>query len=135
LFLFRFIVAALPLLHLIAAQTAAAFHHELSWQNHQQNKKVKNVHMKRLIAAMFFGVPVALTLPGCVTMGGNVTGSEIGGTIPMVGITRQQASEMARAHCAQYGRSSRILAIRPEDGVRARAPRSEDGVKAIFECT
>lgn len=93
------------------------------------------MHMNRLIAAMFLGVPVALTLSGCVTMSGNVTGSEIGGTIPMAGITRQQAAEMARAHCAKYGRSSRILAIRPEDGVRARAIRSEDGVKAIFECT
>ena len=100
-----------------------------------ENKKVKSVHMNRLIAAMFLGLPAALTLPGCVTMSGNVTGSEIGGTIPMAGITRQQAAEMARAHCAQYGRSSRILAIRPEDGVRARAIRSDDGVKAIFECT
>jgi hypothetical protein len=78
--------------------------------------------MNRLVA-MLFGTPIALALSGCVTTS-NVTGSEIGGTIPMAGITRQQAAEMARAHCAQYGRSSRILAIR-----------SEDGVKAIFECT
>ncbi len=87
--------------------------------------------MNRLIAAMLLGAPAALTLPGCATTTtsftgrSNVTGSEIGGTIPMAGITRQQAAAMARAHCAMYGRSSRILAIRPEGGA----------VKAIFECT
>jgi hypothetical protein len=88
--------------------------------------------MNRLLAAMLLGVPAALALSGCATttrnmtgsMTGSVTGSEIGGTIPMAGITRQQAADMARAHCAKYGRSSHILAIR-----------SEDGVKAIFECT
>jgi len=81
--------------------------------------------MNRLVAAMLFGTPTALALSGCVTTAtSNVTGSDIGGIIPMAGITRQQAADMARAHCAQYGRSSRILAIR-----------SEDGVKAIFECT
>jgi hypothetical protein len=136
LFLYRFIIDVLPLSHLIAAQTAAASPSRAAMaRTVNKNKKVKSVHMNRLIAAMFLGVPVALTLPGCVTMSENVTGSEIGGTIPMAGITRQQAAEMARAHCAQYGRSSRILAIRPEDGVRARSIRSEDGVKAIFECT
>ena len=91
--------------------------------------------MNRLIAAMLLGAPAALTLPGCATTPtsftgsfagrSNVTGSEIGGTIPMAGITRQQAAAMARPHCAMYGRSSRILAIRPEGGA----------VKAIFECT
>jgi hypothetical protein len=80
--------------------------------------------MNRLVAAMLFGTST-LALSGCVTTAtSNVAGSEIGGTIPMAGITRQQAADMARAHCARYGRSSRILAIR-----------SEDGVKAIFECT
>jgi hypothetical protein len=78
--------------------------------------------MNRLIAAMVFGAPAVLMLPGCVTT--NVAGSEIGGTVPMAGITREQAADQARAHCAKYGRSARILAIR-----------SEDGVKAIFECT
>jgi hypothetical protein len=80
--------------------------------------------MNRLVAAMLFGTPAALALSGCATTTRSVTGSDIGGTIPMAGITRQQAADMARAHCARYGRSSRILAIR-----------SEDGVKAIFECT
>ena len=70
---------------------------------------------------MLLGATAALC--GCVTTN-NVTGSEIGGTIPMAGITRQQAAAMARVHCAKYGRSSQILAIR-----------SEDGAKAVFECT
>jgi hypothetical protein len=80
--------------------------------------------MNRLVTAMLFGMPAALALSGCMTAASSVTGSDIGGTIPMAGITRQQAADMARSHCAWYGRSSRILAIR-----------SEDGVKAIFECT
>ena len=78
--------------------------------------------MNRLIVAMLLGVAAILTLSGCLMT--NVAGSEVGGTIPMTGITRQQAADVARAHCAKYGRSSKILAIR-----------SEDGVKAIFECT
>jgi hypothetical protein len=80
--------------------------------------------MNRLVAAMLCGATAALALSGCVTAASSVTGSEIGGTVPMTGITRQQAADMARTHCAQYGRSSRILAIR-----------SDDGVKAVFECT
>jgi hypothetical protein len=78
--------------------------------------------MNRLIAAMLLGAPASLMLSGCITT--KVAGSEIGGTIPMAGITRQQAADLARAHCARYGRLSRILAIH-----------SEDGVKAVFECT
>jgi hypothetical protein len=78
--------------------------------------------MNRLFAAMLLGVPAPLMLSGCMTTG--VAGTEVGGTIPMAGITRQQASYLARVHCAKYGRSSRILAVH-----------SEDGVKAVFECT
>jgi hypothetical protein len=81
--------------------------------------------MNRLTAAMLLGVPaILMTLSGCVTT--TVAGSEIGGTVPMAGITRQQAIELAWAHCAQYGRSAHVLAIRP-DGA--------GGLKAIFECT
>ena len=50
-------------------------------------------------------------------------GSVIGGAVPMAGITRVQAADLARAHCAKYGRSARVLAIR-----------SDDGEKAVFEC-
>jgi hypothetical protein len=86
--------------------------------------KVKERAMKRLVAAMLLGAPVTSMLCGCLTTSANVTGSEVGGTVPMAGITRQQAADLAKAHCAKYGRSSHILAIR-----------SEDGVKAVFECT
>jgi hypothetical protein len=90
--------------------------------------KMEEHAMNRLVAAMLLGVSVALPLCGCLTTsnvtGSNVTGSEIGGTIPMAGITRQQAADLAKSHCSRYGRSSHILAIR-----------SEDGVKAVFECT
>ncbi|MBO0752564.1 MAG: hypothetical protein J2P53_10650 [Bradyrhizobiaceae bacterium] len=83
--------------------------------------------MNRLIAAMLLGMPAILMLSGCLTMNSasRVAGSEVGGTIPMTGLTRPQAVDMARSHCAMYGRSAHILAIRPEDG----------GMKAIFECT
>jgi hypothetical protein len=78
--------------------------------------------MNRRVAVVLFGVPAILMLPGCVTT--NVAGSEVGGTIPMTGLTRSQAVEMARSHCALYERSAHILAVRPEDG----------SMKAIFEC-
>jgi hypothetical protein len=77
--------------------------------------------MNRPILALPFGLLAMFVLSGCA--GPTVAGNEIGGAIPMAGITRQQASEMARAHCAKYGHSSRMLAIR-----------SEAGEKAIFEC-
>jgi len=79
--------------------------------------------MIRLIAAMVLEGTAVLTLSGCVTT--NVAGSEVGGTVPMAGLTRQQALEQARSHCASYGRSAHILAVR----------RQEDGsTNAIFEC-
>lgn len=79
--------------------------------------------MIRLIAAMLLGGTAVLALSGCVTT--NVPGSEVGGTVPMAGLTRAQALEAARAHCARYGRQAHILAVR----------RQEDGTtNAIFEC-
>ena len=79
--------------------------------------------MIRLIAAMLLGGTAPLTLSGCVST--NVAGSEVGGTVPIAGLTRQQALDAARAHCGGYGRSARILAVR----------RLEDGsTNAIFEC-
>jgi hypothetical protein len=70
---------------------------------------------------LLIGLPAAFLVSGCV--GPTVAGSEIGGAVPMAGITRVQAADLARAHCAKYGRSSRILAVR-----------SDDGEKAVFEC-
>jgi hypothetical protein len=77
--------------------------------------------MNRRFLALLLGLFATFVLSGCA--GPTVAGSEIGGAIPMAGITRQQASEMARAHCAKYGHSSRMLAIR-----------SDGGEKAVFEC-
>jgi hypothetical protein len=78
--------------------------------------------MNRCLAALLLGLPAAFALSGCMETTA-VAGNEIGGAIPMAGITRQQAAEIARAHCLKYGRSARILAIR-----------SDEGVKAVFEC-
>ena len=79
--------------------------------------------MNRCLAALLLGLPAMLALSGCMETTA-IAGNEIGGAIPMAGITRQQAAEMARAHCLKYGHSARILAIR-----------SDDGAKAVFECT
>jgi hypothetical protein len=78
--------------------------------------------MKGRVAALGLGLLATFALSGCVTP--TVAGSEIGGAIPIAGITRQQAAEMARAHCLKYGRSSRILAIRSDTGEKS----------AVFEC-
>jgi hypothetical protein len=64
---------------------------------------------------------VAFVLSGCA--GPKVAGNEIGGAIPLEGITRQQAAELARAHCAKYGHSARMLAVN-----------TDTGAKAVFEC-
>jgi hypothetical protein len=78
--------------------------------------------MNRCLAALLLGLAATIVLSGC--MGTTVVaGNEIGGAIPMAGLTRQQAAEMARAHCLKYGHSSRVLAIR-----------SDGGEKAVFEC-
>jgi hypothetical protein len=78
--------------------------------------------MNRHFVALLLGLPATLVLAGCAGPTA-VAGNEIGGAIPMAGITRQQASEMARAHCLKYGHSSRMLAIH-----------SDAGEKAVFEC-
>jgi len=78
--------------------------------------------MIRHVAAMLIGLPASsFILSGCV--GPTAAGSEIGGAVPMAGITRSQAADLAAAHCAKYGRTSRVLAIR-----------SDDGEKTVFEC-
>ena len=78
--------------------------------------------MKGRVSALGLGLLAAFVLSGCATP--TVAGSEIGGAIPMAGITRQQAAEMASAHCLKYGRTSRILAIRSDTGEKS----------AVFEC-
>ena len=78
--------------------------------------------MNRRVAALWLGLLATFALSGCMTP--PVAGSEIGGAIPMAGITRQDAAEMARVHCLKYGHSSRILAIRSDTGEKT----------AVFEC-
>lgn len=45
-----------------------------------------------------------------------VSGSEVGGAVPLAGITAEQATQLSRSHCAKYGRTARPLATRPEAG-------------------
>jgi len=77
--------------------------------------------MNRHFAILLFASAATFALSGCA--GPRVAGNEIGGAIPMAGITREQASEMAQAHCSKYGHSSRMLAVR-----------KDAGEKAVFEC-
>jgi len=78
--------------------------------------------MNRCLAALLLGLAATFALSGCMEPRW-WRGNEIGGAIPLAGLTRQQAAEMARAHCLKYGHSSRMLAIR-----------SDGGEKAVFEC-
>jgi hypothetical protein len=60
---------------------------------------------------------LALAAGGCVAPPmPKVAGSEVGGTVSLVGITPEQASQAARNHCSKYGRTARSLATRPEGG-------------------
>jgi hypothetical protein len=77
--------------------------------------------MIRQWMALLLALAAIFVLSDCA--GPRVAGNEIGGAIPMAGITREQASEMAQAHCSKYGHSSRMLAVR-----------SDGGEKAVFEC-
>jgi hypothetical protein len=87
----------------------------------RRNKVGERAAMIRHVAALLMGLPASFLLSGCV--GPTAAGNEIGGAVPMAGITRLQAADLAQAHCAKYGKASRLLAIR-----------SEDGEKAVFEC-
>ena len=42
-----------------------------------------------------------------------VSGSEVGGAVPIAGITAEQAIQLARTHCAKYGRTAKPLATSP----------------------
>lgn len=69
-------------------------------------------------------VLASTTMSGlCGCSGPRVAGNEIGGAIPMAGISRSQAAEMAKAHCAKYGHTSRMLSVR-----------AEAGDQVVFEC-
>ena len=77
--------------------------------------------MNRRVVALLLAFAGMFVLSGCV--GPKVAGNEIGGAVPMAGITREQATELARAHCAKYGHSSRMLAVR-----------TDADENAVFEC-
>jgi hypothetical protein len=59
----------------------------------------------------------------CACAGPKVAGGEVGGVVPLIGITQAQVLEMPQNHCATFGHVARTLAIRPEEGG-----------KFVFEC-
>jgi hypothetical protein len=67
------------------------------------------------------GGSLAVTL--CACTGPKVAGGEVGGVVPLIGITQEQAFRAAQDHCAAFGHVARTLAIR-----------SEEGGKFVFEC-
>ena len=64
---------------------------------------------------------LATTLGACA--GPKVAGGEVGGVVPLTGITQEQALRAAQDHCAAFGHVAREL-----------ASRSEEGGKFDFEC-
>jgi hypothetical protein len=77
--------------------------------------------MRRYSALIGLAGSLATTL--CACTGPKVAGGEVGGVVPLIGITRQQAFRAAQDHCATFGHVARTLAIR-----------TEEGGKFIFEC-
>jgi hypothetical protein len=69
------------------------------------------------------GVAGALATTLCACAGPKVAGSEIGGVVPLTGITHDQALRIAQSHCAAFGRTARTLGVR-----------SEEGGQLVFEC-
>ena len=59
--------------------------------------------MLRRVPHWFVCMALLTELSGCV--GPKVAGNEIGGVVPLTGISQEQALELARTHCAKYGRS------------------------------
>ena len=58
----------------------------------------------------------ALATTLCACAGPKVAGNEIGGVVPLAGITQEQALKAAQGHCAGFGRTARALAVRREEG-------------------
>ena len=77
--------------------------------------------MVRSVTTMLVGILLMIAFSGCATQ--KIAGNEVGGVVPLAGISREEASELARGHCAKYGRTSRLLGVR-----------TDDGQKVVFEC-
>ena len=77
--------------------------------------------MRRVSVLILLAALSATTLCGCAAQ--RVAGSEVGGVVPLVGITQDQALGMAQNHCATFGHVARPLAVR-----------GEEGGKLVFEC-
>jgi len=77
--------------------------------------------MRRNSVLIWLAGSLAMML--CACAGPKVAGGEVGGVVPLIGITQAQAHEMAQNHCATFGHVARTLAIRPEEGG-----------KFVFEC-
>jgi hypothetical protein len=75
---------------------------------------------KSLIAAVLGGI-MALGAAGVVQArfagpGPNINGNDTGGIIPYSPDLRNVYREMARAHCARWGRLSHITSVHPRYG-------------------
>ena len=74
-----------------------------------------------LVLCSLISFALIIGLAACA--GPKVPGNEVGGVVPMAGMTQEQALKIAQAHCTNYGRSARMLSIR-----------AEEGGKLVFEC-
>jgi hypothetical protein len=74
--------------------------------------------MRRNSVLIWLAGSLAMIL--CACAGPNVAGGEVGGVVPLIGITQEQAVAKSLRH---LGHVARTLAIRPEEGG-----------KFVFEC-
>jgi hypothetical protein len=77
--------------------------------------------MRRKFALLWLAGSLATMLCSCAAP--RIAGGEVGGVVPLAGITQQQAFKMAQDHCAAFGHVARALAVR-----------GEEGGKLVFEC-
>jgi hypothetical protein len=77
--------------------------------------------MRRNFVLTWLAGALATTL--CTCAGPKIAGNEIGGVVPLTGITQDQALRMAQGHCATFGRTARTLGVR-----------GEEGGQLVFEC-
>jgi hypothetical protein len=64
----------------------------------------------------FIGLVFLAALAGCTGGHRQITGNEVGGTMPWHLTNERRAFQAADAHCRKYGRAARLTQIVPEAG-------------------
>jgi hypothetical protein len=91
-----------------------------SWRTELPDSS-RAVFMRRKFVLLWLAGSLATMLCACAAP--RIAGGEVGGVVPLAGITQEQAFKMAKEHCAAFGHTARPLAFR-----------REEGGKLVFEC-